>query len=67
MKAMRGRTIASVVVHPLRVEDVVHGHHVVVLAQRTTPYSPKFLHVSAHAKQKPEVHAERPNVSAGFT
>ena len=67
MKAMRGRTIASVVVHPLSVQDIVHSDHVVVLAQRATTYSPEFLHVTADTKQETEMHAERTNVCARLT
>ena len=47
--------------------DIVHSDHVVVLAQRTTTYSPEFLHVTADAQQETEMHAERTNVCASLT
>lgn len=58
------RTIASVVVHPLCVEDIVHGDHVVVLAQRTAAHATELLHVASDAEQETEVDAERPDVGA---
>ena len=61
-----GHTITSVVVYPLGIEDVVHGDHVIVFAQRTTAHSPEFLHVPTDTKQETEMHAERTNVRAGF-
>ena len=60
------RTISCVVVHPLRVQNVVHRDHIIVLAQRTTAHPAKLLHMPADTEQKAEMDTERTNVRASF-
>ena len=50
------RTVSCVVVHPLCIQDIVHGDHVVVLTQCTTPDSAKLLHVSPDSEQQTQVY-----------
>lgn len=45
-------TIPSIIVHPLRVQNIVHSHHVIVFTQCTTPHTSKFLHMSANTEYK---------------
>ena len=59
-------TIPGVVVHPLSVEDVVHGDNVVALAHRSTPDTPELLHVASDAEQQAEVDAEGTDVGSGL-
>nr|PNR30199.1 hypothetical protein PHYPA_026515 [Physcomitrium patens] len=54
--------VLVVVVHPLRVQHVVHRHQVVFLAQNPRPNPTQLLHVTSHSQQQPQVHAQRSNV-----
>mgnify|MGYP006955311976 CR=1 FL=1 len=45
-------TVPGVIVHPLSIEDVVHGDHIVVLGHGTTANATKLLHVSADAEEE---------------
>mmetsp|Transcript_33747 Transcript_33747/g.100096 ORF Transcript_33747/g.100096 Transcript_33747/m.100096 type:complete len:511 (-) Transcript_33747:10-1542(-) len=58
------RLVLLSVVEVLGVEDVVHRHHVLRLAQRARARAAQLLHVPAHAQHQPQVHAERPDVRA---
>mmetsp|Transcript_40437 Transcript_40437/g.120645 ORF Transcript_40437/g.120645 Transcript_40437/m.120645 type:complete len:214 (-) Transcript_40437:819-1460(-) len=59
--------VLEVVVHPLCIQQVMHRHHVVALAEDARAHAAQLLHVAAHAQQQAEVHAERPHVRAGLT
>eukprot|EP00964_Phaeocystis_antarctica_P140471 scaffold105341_cov63-Phaeocystis_antarctica.AAC.1 len=48
----------------LRIEEVVHRHEVLLLAQDATARAAELLHVPAHAEHQPEVHAQRTDVRA---
>ena len=45
----------------------MHGHHVIVLAQRTTAHTTQLLHVTTNTEQETEVHAKRTDICAGLT
>ena len=52
--------------HPLRVEHVVHRHHVVRLPQRPRPHAAQLLHVPPRAEEQAEVDAQGADVGAGL-
>ena len=58
--------VLQVVAHPLCVQHVVHGHHVLSLPQDAGPHAPQLLHVAAHPQQQPQVHAQRAHVRASL-
>ena len=56
--------VLLLVVEVLRVEQVVHRHEVLLLAEDAGARAAQLLHVAAHAEHQPQVHAQRPDVRA---
>mmetsp|Transcript_24263 Transcript_24263/g.52200 ORF Transcript_24263/g.52200 Transcript_24263/m.52200 type:complete len:369 (+) Transcript_24263:459-1565(+) len=60
------RLVLEVVVHPHRVQNVVHRHHVVLLAHDARTHAAQLLHVTAHSQQEAHMNAERSHVSTSL-
>lgn len=58
--------VAELVVVPLGVFDVVHGHHSLVLLKGSRADSAKLLHMRAATKDIADVHAESTHVGSGL-
>jgi hypothetical protein len=56
--------VLVVFVSPLRVQQVVHRHQVVVLRHAPAPRPAQLLHVPAHSQQQADVNAQGSNVSS---
>jgi hypothetical protein len=51
----------------LGIQDIVHGHQVIIFTHGTRANSTEFLHVSTNTEQKTHVHTERSNVRSSLT
>ena len=60
-------TISGVVVQPLRIQDIVHRHDIVVLSRRSTSHPSQLLHMRPNAQQKPQMHTQRSDICSRFT
>ena len=57
----------SVLIAPLSIQHVVHGHHAVVLRDVSRTHATKLLHVTTRTQQQTEMHAERTDVRTSLT
>lgn len=65
--AAQGRLVATVVVLPLSIKNVVEGNHLaVVLPHGTTAHTAQLLHVRADAEEQAQVDAEGSDVGSGL-
>lgn len=65
--AAQGRLVATVVVLPLSIKNVVEGNHLsVVLPHGTTAHTAQLLHVRADAEKQAQVDAEGSDVGSGL-
>ncbi len=62
----RVRTVPSIVIRPLGIQDIVHGHHVVVFVKCSAAHPSQLLHMPSNTKQQSHMYAKRPDVRAGF-
>lgn len=51
---------------PLGVQQVVHGHQVIIFGHAATPGSAQFLHVSSHSQKQTNVDAESSHVGSSL-
>lgn len=58
--------VAVVVLHPLGIENVVEGDHILGLVHSTGPHTAQLLHVGANTEEKTQVHAEGTDIGTSL-
>mmetsp|Transcript_15791 Transcript_15791/g.23555 ORF Transcript_15791/g.23555 Transcript_15791/m.23555 type:complete len:222 (+) Transcript_15791:422-1087(+) len=55
------------IIHMLCIQDIMHGTHIIILAQNTRSDPPQLLHMSPGPNQETKVHAKSTNIRSCFT
>ncbi|URE22934.1 hypothetical protein MUK42_17056 [Musa troglodytarum] len=58
--------ILEIVIHPLGIQHIMHGRHVILLAKDPRADPPQFLHVPSDAKDQTEMDAEGTNIGSSL-